>query len=194
MTRWVTKTSWAIFGCYLYPYALPRIFGPAASEFTDRIVDLRSAAGQAGADLEERMLTANDNSQRVEILSAFLTSRLSADKREISPIFYAINKIIVERGLADISELSSELFISRRQFERRFKEFAGFSPKTYARIVRFQTAVKEYGNGRTLTEIAYECGYYDQSHFINDFREFSGYSPKTFFTGAAEGSEYLQTE
>ena len=40
-------------------------------------------------------------------------------------------------------------------------------------------------------ESAYDCGYYDQSHFINDFKEFSSYNPKVFFNGQAEGSEYL---
>lgn len=46
--------------------------------------------------------------------------------------------------------------------------------------------------GKSLTDIAYDCGYYDQSHFINDFKEFSGYSPKVYFSGNAEGSEYLE--
>jgi len=28
--------------------------------------------------------------------------------------------------------------------------------------------------------LALRCGYYDQSHFINDFRSFSGLSPLEF--------------
>ena len=59
----------------------------------------------------------------------------------------------------------------------------GFPPKLYSRITRFQAALGEYGSGKSLTDIAYDCGYYDQSHFINDFREFSGYNPKVYFSG-----------
>ena len=62
----------------------------------------------------------------------------------------------------------------------------------YSRIIRFQAALKEYGSKKTLTDIAQDCGYYDQSHFINDFREFTGYNPKVYFAGKAEGSEYLE--
>lgn len=29
-------------------------------------------------------------------------------------------------------------------------------------------------------QLAHDCGYYDQSHFINEFREFSGFSPSHY--------------
>jgi AraC-like DNA-binding protein len=32
----------------------------------------------------------------------------------------------------------------------------------------------------SLTELALEAGYYDQSHFTNDFKEITGLSPKQF--------------
>lgn len=191
-TRWIVNSDWAIFGCYLYPYALPRFFGYSAADFTDNLVDFRSVIGTEGGELEERMLTAPDNRSRVAILAGFLEKRLVSDKRELPPVFSSINRIIETRGLIDVRTLSTDLCLSHRQFERKFKEFSGFSPKLYSRIVRFQSALKFYGSGRPLTDIAYECGYYDQSHFINDFREFSGYNPKIYFSGRAEGSEYLE--
>ena len=115
--------------------------------------------------------------------------------RTAEPLVCAsIRKIIDDRGLVNVRSLAREYFFSDRQFERKFKEFSGFSPKLYARINRFQAAPKQYGSGKTLTSIAYDCGYYDQSHFINDFKEFSGYNPKVYFTGQAEGSEYLEAD
>lgn len=190
-TRWVAKRDWAIFGCYLYPYAIPRMFGFPASDLTDDLTDFRSILGVDGGELEERIMTAASVQERVSILSAFLERRIDRDTRELPPVFTAINRIIETRGLIDLNLLSEDLCMSHRNFERKFKEFAGFSPKTYTRIVRFQAALKEYGSGRSLTDIAYDHGYYDQSHFINDFREFSGYNPKVYFSGRAEGSEYL---
>lgn len=190
-TRWIVNENWAIFGCYLYPYAIPRIFGFPANDLSDNLTDFRSILGVEGGELEERIMTATDNRDRVSILAAFLTRRLECDKRELPPVFASINRIIETRGLTDVRALSSAFCLSHRQFERKFKEFSGFSPKLYSRIVRFGAALKFYGTDLSLTEIAQECGYYDQSHFISDFKEFSGYNPKIYFSGMAEGSEYL---
>ena len=103
----------------------------------------------------------------------------------------SINHILETRGSVTVDTLADRFGMSGRHFERKFKEFSGFRPKLYSRISRFHAALKEYGSGKSLTDIAYDCGYYDQAHFISDFKEFSGYSPKVYFSGRAEGSEYL---
>lgn len=33
---------------------------------------------------------------------------------------------------------------------------------------------------QTLTEIAYEAGYYDQSHFIREFKSYTNLTPKQY--------------
>jgi len=190
-SRSIVYSNFAIFGCYLYPYAVPRLFGYPANDLTDQMTDLSSVLGCEGAELEERMLLAASNAERKAILSKFLITRLNRDRRELPNVFAAVNNIIEARGLMDVRELSEKYCLSHRQFERKFKEFSGFSPKLYSRIARFQSALREYGSKKSLTDIAYDCGYYDQSHFISDFKEFSGYSPKVYFSGRAEGSEYL---
>ena len=32
-----------------------------------------------------------------------------------------------------------------------------------------------------MIDLAYKCGYYDQSHFINDFKSLSGLTPNQCF-------------
>lgn len=68
----------------------------------------------------------------------------------------------------------------QKQFERLFNELVGANPKEYARIVRFQKSLKllqHYTEDTNLAQIAYQCGYADQSHFIREFKQFSGYTP-----------------
>ena len=42
-------------------------------------------------------------------------------------------------------------------------------------------------NPQPLTDIALQCGYYDQGHFNHDFETLSGYTPKEFY------ENYLET-
>jgi AraC-like DNA-binding protein len=191
-TRFVVDRDWGIFGCYLFPYAIPKLFSLPASDLTDQLTDLSSLLGCEGCELEERIMLAGDNTSRAEILSEFLERRLERNHRELPVVFSSINHIIETRGLVDVGDLARNYYLSNRQFERKFKELSGFPPKLFSRIIRFQAALKEYGSNKSLTDIAHDCGYYDQSHFINDFKEFSGYNPKIYFSGNAEGSEYLE--
>jgi len=190
--RFSTNESFGIFGAYLYPYAIPRLFTYPASDFTNISPDLESVFGSEGKLLEERMTSAGDNEARAEIASRFLESKLSVSTRKLPSIHHAIHSVLDAAGDIRISELAREYALSTRQFERKFKEFAGLSPKLYSRVARFQAATQHKLAGvRDLTEIAYACGYYDQSHFINDFRQFSGYTPKEYFWTTAEGTQYM---
>jgi len=190
-SRFITCESFGIFGAYLYPFALPALFSIPASEVSDYMPDLSSIFGREGNNLEYRIITAPDNTSRANILASFLESKLANNRTTQPPVFSAVHHIIWARGLVNIEKLAAQYFLSTRQFERNFKLSAGFSPKLYARIIRFQAAMANYGNvGKSLTEVAYECGYYDQSHFIHDFKEFSGHHPGYYFSGKAEGTEW----
>lgn len=190
-SRFMTNEAFGIFGVYLYPYATQPLFGVPASALADQQVDVTYLLGQDGKDLEEQMMSATDNHERYIILSGFLEKRVRRLRKQPPPVFAAIHEIIRTKGITTIDTLARDHFLSVRQFERNFKEFAGFSPKLYARIIRFQSAIGKYNNKQIrLTDIAYECGYYDQSHFIHDFKEFSGYHPKVYFAGNNEGTQW----
>lgn len=190
--RYETGEDFGIFGVYLYPFAINRIFGIPAVELAGHQPDLPSFLAQEGRDLEERIMLATDNMERCRVLSAFLEAKLLKNNRHsISHVHGAVREMIHADEIPDVRKLASKYCLSVRQFERHFKELSGFSPKLYNRITRFGKAMNQYGfEGKTLTDVAYECGYYDQSHFIHDFKEFSGYHPGAYFAGLTEGIEY----
>ncbi|MDM8153018.1 helix-turn-helix domain-containing protein [Bacteroides gallinaceum] len=79
-----------------------------------------------------------------------------------------------------VTELASIACLGKKQFERLFNELVGANSKEYARIVRFQKSLKllqHYSEDTNLAQLAYKCGYADQSHFIREFKQFSGYTP-----------------
>lgn len=182
--RFIVKEQFGIFGVYLYPYALSTLFDIPAIEFTNELPNLLSILKKSDTDIEERMFIAPDNNERFSIITTFLENRLKKLKRP--EIAYAVKAILKAKGQVNITELSSQCFLSVRQFERNFKEHTGFSPKAFARITRFNSVIGQTQNTiNSLTEIAYNFGYYDQSHFIQDFKTFSGYNPRTYFSGKA---------
>jgi AraC-like DNA-binding protein len=191
VSRFSTNKGFGMFGVYLYPFAIPQLFHLPASELCNQFPDTVTLLGSLGKELEEKMMLANDNCQRVKIISCFFEKQLCKQQQPHHPLFGAIREVILTNGGRSVENLAARYFLSIRQFERSFKNFAGFSPKLYARIIRFQAACNQYGNdNKTLTDIAYDCGYYDQSHFINDFKEFSGLHPKQYFSGVTEATEW----
>lgn len=192
--RFITDEHFGIFGAYIYPYAAQRLFDHPPTALSNQMLGLSDLLGGIGREVEEKIMLASDNKMRAKILAEFLTRRAKGNfQMKNIPAVNVIRSIIQKRGMATVKDLADQSYLSVRQFERKFKQFSGFSPKLYTRIIRFQAAMDAYGKPkRPLTEIAYETGYYDQSHFIHEFKQFSGYHPKVFFSGNAEGTEYRE--
>ncbi len=189
--RFAIQQSFGIFGVYLYPFALAQLFSIPAVEVCNQMPDLASLLGIEGKELEDKIMCAPDNDTRLGLLSDYFKNKLKTNYLKQPPVFAAIQFIIQNKGLIPVSQLAEQTCLSTRQFERTFKTFSGFGPKLFSRIIRFQAALSEYGNQqKSLTEISYACGYYDQSHFIHDFKEFSGHHPKVYFSGRTSESAY----
>lgn len=114
-----------------------------------------------------------------KIADDFMFSLLSKIKKPLA-IDYIIPEILKYEGMIKIDALVKQANISNRQFERAFKDRMGVSPKFYSRLVRFGKAwlLKENHPHLTWTQVAYECNYFDQMHFIRDFKEFANTNPK----------------
>lgn len=179
--RYPNQGSFGIFGVTLFSHAIPQLFAMPAPELSNLMPELDVFLGKHGAELNERMAEAANTAQRVKIISNFLESRLARYYVNETIITRAIRLIRTQKAGVDLDTLSAQCFLSSKQFERRFKEWSGFMPKLYARIIRFETALDRYDGHRPLTGIAHECGYYDQSHFIRDFKAFTGLPPARYF-------------
>ena len=146
-------------------------------------------------NLEDRILEARTFEGRVATVERYFSSLLqhqliSADHQRIA---HVVGLIKETKGNISIDTLASHACLSRKQFERKFSAFVGISPKQFLKIVRFQNAIflAHDATELNLTDLAYDSGYYDQSHFINETKELTGQTPKKLFTKQKIVSDYF---
>ncbi len=79
-----------------------------------------------------------------------------------------------------VNEFATIIGISERQLLREYRDKLGITTKMYLSIMRFIKAKNMLINGVNHSDIVYECGYSDESHFIKDFKKYTSYAPKDF--------------
>ncbi len=92
--------------------------------------------------------------------------------------------LCVTKGEESISKLEIVTGYSDRYCRKSFKSLYNCTPKTYLRIIRFQTSLHRllfsFDSNDQIRDIAYDLGYSDEAHFINEFKYFSGLTPNNF--------------
>ncbi len=110
------------------------------------------------------------------------TNELSDADRE----FLSRLVLLVKRDMrqADISveSLASELCITRGQLNRRIKAIAGVTTQKYVMHIRMEQArlLLTSHPDRSISEVAYQCGFSDPTSFSRAFRQTFGTSPTQF--------------
>jgi AraC-like DNA-binding protein len=80
-----------------------------------------------------------------------------------------------------VETLASLVFLSPRQFERRFHEFFHLPPSDFILKVRIDMAIRLLiESDVSITQIAVQCGFYDNSYFTRQFKRRMVLSPLQF--------------
>ena len=147
-------------------------------ETTDQSIPLSDICGSAGDRLSAQMQEAESPEECVGLLEAHL-----GDPDQPGVVQRICAAIVERRGQSRVDELAFDAAMSARQLRRLFLEQLGLSPKHFCRVIRFRDSVSRIaacGKGGDWAQVALDCGYYDQAHFINEFRELSGATPAQF--------------
>lgn len=134
------------------------------------------------SQIEDLMEDPLKNSNRIETL---VTHHLlkSIDETEFKNKAKLIQQYSkVQYGSVDL--FSRELGISRRHFSRNFRKYFGYDPRYFSKIKRFNRFIERTQNHKTqsLSDLALECGFYDQSDLNHTVKEVSGLSPKALMS------------
>lgn len=171
-------------GVRFFPYAAGCFFNESIEKFNNQVIDFNYLAGNRAKALHDKLLETNSWDKRIVLLEDFLWTVLSYSDRKKSRISM-VNSIMHELKREDffdnIENIASRYGITSRYLQKIFLQYTGLTPKLYSKINRFQNSLTLVTKKETsLTNIAYDCGYFDQSHFIREFKSFTGLTPSGY--------------
>jgi AraC-like DNA-binding protein len=124
-----------------------------------------------------------DNCKRIIILENYLLS-LYKPFNEYSFLNDIVNRLTDFSKEVSIEDIAKDFSISSRTLNRIFKKHIGISPVQFKKIARFRHSLTNRlfkSEFNTLTKIAYESNFYDQSYFIKIYKNLTEQNPKKFF-------------
>jgi AraC-like DNA-binding protein len=161
------------------PGGLFKLLSMPLHSLTDQDYEGRSVIGPGVDELADQLAASRSSVERVRISDKYFLER-SQDpcSRDISAL---AGRLRMHPGNLKVVDLAREAGLSTRQLERRFLEQIGMSPRMYARVARFEAALrlKRETPGLRWTRIAHELGFHDQMHMLRDFRKLSGATPSS---------------
>jgi AraC-like DNA-binding protein len=168
----------SVVGVHFRPGGALPFLGAPPRELANRHVDLELLWGRrAASELRERLCAATTSRQRFEVLGAALRSRLPAEVPGHRAVPAALEQLA--RPGCTVGEVAASVGLSRRRFIEVFTSEVGMAPKHLSRVLRFQRACElaRRAQAPDWCQLAQACGYFDQSHLINEVRELGGTTP-----------------
>ncbi len=167
----------------MFPFAVRILLGVDAKVLNDDCYDLKLVENVDTQRTLIKLRETEEESELVEILADYFNELLqNASLNPDYRIKLAINLILKTNGVISIKEIRNRLSVNERTLERHFLKEIGVTPKQFAKIIQFSSSMKQMTEADyvNLTDISYDSGFADQSHFIRSFKRYTGKTPREF--------------
>lgn len=172
-------------GIRFKPAGAFRFFDKDISSFKDIVIEIDNNDDFKIDDLYENLINTTNIQNKILYIEEFLLKKINNSTKENSSwIFDFINTILENKGDVNIENLCEDFNINPRLCARKFKQEVGISAKLFARLTRIVNTKEIISSLKidSLTTIAYDNGFFDQSHFTNEFKSFMDETPKDYFS------------
>ena len=163
------------FGVQLPPLVVKKLLGAPACEFSDRVVDL-NLIDPVYSSLWNKLAEQNSFEERVSVFSRWMEKKMP----DLQPREKLVNDFLSLAGQHDVSvtTLAGTLCYSPRQLSRKMIEATGMNTEEILLYKKYLHAVHLiHHTDLSLTKIAYQSHFSDQSHFIKSFKSFAHMTP-----------------
>jgi AraC-like DNA-binding protein len=176
----------SMLGIRFHPHTAAYFIKEDINELNDQVADLKDLLGKEVKTLHAKLMDISSLNERIVLIENFLLGRLAITGRIFNKI-PLVGQVLKEMEQSDdtdnMRDIASRYEITPRYLQKLFIQCTGITPKFYSQINRFQRSLKLIKQrDESLTSIAYECGYFDQSHFIREFKSFTGITPSAYLT------------
>lgn len=116
-------------------------------------------------------------------LETFLLSQFR-DTQEFAKLEESLMLLNGFHGNESVSSIALKCGYNPKTFHRNFKKQMGCTPIEYRRICKFRNSVSSKLSEKdikSLTDLTYENGFFDQAHFIREFKKLTNHNPKDYF-------------
>jgi AraC-like DNA-binding protein len=149
----------------------PTVLGVAADGLRDQRPGLADVIGDDDTErLAESLLATDDPSSELERWAGRRLAQAGGRDRTMCRV-----AALIGEGRT-VAEVAAQVGFGERQLHRRSLASFGYGPKTLARVLRLQHALRLAGGGMSLVRAAVAAGYADQAHFAHDVRALTGQS------------------
>jgi AraC-like DNA-binding protein len=178
-----TKGAFSLVCIRLYPFAVKILLDIDPKLLNDDCFDLKLVENADTQRTLEKLQQTENRTEIVGLLAGYFNELLqNASENPDYRVTLVTNLILKTNGKISIKEVRDRLFVTERTLERNFLKEIGVTPKQFAKIIQFSSSLKliTETDYYKLTEIGYDAGFADQSHFIRSFKRYTGMTPKEF--------------
>jgi AraC-like DNA-binding protein len=190
-----SKGKHTMLGVRFFPHSIAYFLKEDTGMFNNQVSDLTEVLGLSVKNFHHRLFETPNLAQRITLIEAFLLQKLNNHDKtnfRMAEIGYILNRLNTNASEYDMTTIAKNQGMSSRHLRTLVQQHTGLTPKLYNKINRFQNSLKLISkNGKSLTDIAYEAGYFDQSHFIKDFKSFTGVTPSSFVENISPVNQLL---
>lgn len=174
-----TKTI-EYFAIKLQPWMARQCF---PEDIHNDVIDLTSRWEKDVESFRLNLFASSSFEEMVDNAERFFADLEIPDPESYNLVMAICKRIYASKGVISVRDLVREFSESRQRINREFLFHTKFSLKAFAIFVKIREAVKFRQENPTTTfaDLAYQFGYFDQSHFIWDIKRVSSITPRLLF-------------
>jgi AraC-like DNA-binding protein len=161
------------------------------TEIVNQNIEASLILGPEINEIHDQLAASESYDAMFAILNNYFSRKVKQFQNNIQPVDKIGLFIFNNPQAFNLEKTAKNACLSFRQFEKRFTQQIGSTPKYFARVCRFYQAyeLKELRQNMDWLSVAIHTGYNDYQHLVKDFKQFAGTTPNTLIKDSLNNPE-----